>query len=171
MESLNEGNSPEAINPLANLKFLKRMSPERYDQMLAESSGLKLIVDEASSISKWPDYKFSTPDGRTYGLFLHGDSILKRLDAASVLINWKDKKGIQQVKDIAGFILEMDGDDPPLIFGEDIELAMAWEQHHVLHGVPITKEENDEYLDVILDGFDRFEINTDEDSEEDDAQA
>jgi len=85
-------------------------------------------------------------------LFLNGDSILKRLDAASVLINWKNKQGIQQAKDFAGFILEIDCDDPPLIFGEATKLAMAWEQHHV-YGVPITKEENDEYLGTILDGF------------------
>jgi hypothetical protein len=174
MQPLNEGNSPEASNPLSDLQFktLKRVTREEYDQMLSESSGLKLIVEEASSITKWPDYKFSTADGRTYGLFLDGDSILKRIDATGVPINWKDKEGIQQAKDIAGFILEIDGDDPPLIFKENTELAMAWEQLHVFSNVPTTREEDDQFLNQILDGFDRFQINnSDEGREEDDAQA
>jgi hypothetical protein len=47
---------------------------------------------------------------------------------------------------------------------------MAWEQLHVFYGVPITKEEDDQYLDIILDGFPRFGIHTPEDNDDQDSQ-
>ena len=77
---------------------------------------------------------------------------MKRIDAAGVLINWRDKDGIKEIKNLAGMIQETGSYGPPRIFHKPVDLANAWEQLHVSHGVLITKAEDEEFLDQILDG-------------------
>ena len=123
---------------------VRRITQEEFDLVMSECSRLKWLLEEAHAIKEWPDYQFSTEDGRRFGLFLDGDSILKRLDARSIMINWKDEEGIQRVRDLAGFILEIDGDDPPFIFADWSDLLVAWSEVHAQFGVAPTKEEYDE---------------------------
>lgn len=120
---------------------IRLITQEEFDLEMSECSGLKWLLEEAHAIEMWSDCQFSTEDGRRFGLFLDGDSILKRLDARSIMINWKDEEGIQRVRDLAGFILEIDGDDPPLIFANWSGLAVAWSEVHAQFGVAPTEEE------------------------------
>lgn len=138
------------------------ITQEEFDLVMSECSGLKWLLEEAHAIQEWPDYQLSTEDGRRFGLFLDGDSILKRLDARSVVINWKDEEGLQRVRDLAGFILEIGGDDPPLIFADWSDLLVAWSEVHAQFGVAPTEEE---YAEGVMP-----ELPDPNDVEEDDQQ-
>lgn len=105
---------------------------------------IEFIRDEAHGIEKWPDHKFSTEDGRTFGMFLWGDSILKRIEATGRAINRKDKEGVRRIEHVAGFILEIGSDDPPLIFDDFKHLCAAWAETHAVYGVEPTEEEFNE---------------------------
>jgi hypothetical protein len=139
-------------------------------EALAPIDAFKLIVENADAIEKFPEHRFTTSDRRTFGIFFDGERILALLELDGVGINHNDKAGLERIKKVAGFIVELGGDDPPLIFGTGIQLATAWEQLHAFYGVPISKEEDGQYLDIILDGFPRFEIDTSEDNEDQDNQ-
>jgi hypothetical protein len=120
---------------------LHKLSKEEWGKILAESGGLKVLVDEAHVIENYSDFKF-TADGRTFALFLGGDSILHRLRAKSVLIDEKNKDGIKQAESVSGMILEVDTDDPPLIFPDDETLVSNWIEFHRMYGlVPCSVEE------------------------------
>ena len=43
---------------------LMKLTKEEADQLRAEASGISLVLTEARQIQKWPDYKFTTKDGR-----------------------------------------------------------------------------------------------------------
>jgi hypothetical protein len=115
-------------------------------QMVREERAepIEFIRDEAHGIEKWPDHKFTVEDGRTFGLFLWGDSILKRIEATGRAINRRDKEGVKRVERIAGFILEIGSDDPPLIFDDFKHLCAAWAETHAAYGVEPTEEEFNE---------------------------
>jgi hypothetical protein len=117
-----------------------------------------LITEYASSIEKYPQCRFTTSDGRTFGVFFDGERILKLLELEGVFINHRDKAGLERIKKVAGFIVELGGEDPPRIFEKDIDLALAWEELHAFHRAPITTEEDEEFLDIILDGFQRIDV-------------
>jgi hypothetical protein len=152
---------------MEQLNCFKRITREEYEEMLSECSGIKWLSEEAHSIEKYPDYRFSTADGRTFGLFQDGERILRLLQNQSVMIDWKNEEGIKQVKAVAGLILEVGAEDRPFIFNDEIELALVWVDIHRQYGVPPTREENEEYLDIVLDGFPKYENDGDQNSQED----
>lgn len=119
-------------------KEIAQMKREMY------AEPIEFVRNEAHAIEKWPDYKFSTEDGRTFGLFLWGDSILKRLEAASISVNRRDREGVKRVHKLAGFIMEIGTDHPPLIFDNIDCLYRAWAETHAAYGIEPTEEEFNE---------------------------
>jgi hypothetical protein len=126
---------------ILNLKTIKPVDKSVVAEMRASVSGLDLIYKEAHRIDKWPDHRFTTDEGRTFGLYQDGESILQRLHATPATINWVDTEGIERVKNIAGFIMEIGTKDPPLVFQEDLDLGLAWIEHHRQYSVALTDEE------------------------------
>jgi hypothetical protein len=117
------------------------------DLLKLEPDGLKWLIEEAHSIDKFPDYAFVTEEGRRFGLFLEGHLQLLRIRSAGVGIWTND---IESVEKLAGFIMELGTEHPPIMFNDPEELALAWAQHHVIFNVEPTQAEWDEYLDVCL---------------------
>jgi hypothetical protein len=150
---------------LANLplKAFNAMSEEEVQNMLSEYSGLRWLAEEVHAIVKYPDYRFSTGDGRTFGLFQHGENILRLLQNQSVPIDWRNKEGIQQIRDLAGIIFELGADDRPFFFNDATDLAIAWAELHVECGVEPTEDEYINYLEIHLPNL--------RGGEKDDAQA
>src|SRR5690348_3166126 len=94
-------------------------------------------------ISNWPDYRFTTSDGREYGLFDDGESIEHRLDAKSEGLTPNERERLQK---IAGFILELgDESNEPMIFADTDSLAGAWLALHQSHGIKLSDEEQGWY--------------------------
>src|SRR6266404_4607976 len=88
-------------------------------EALAPIDAFKLLVENADAIEKFPQHRFTTSDGRTFGVFYNGTRILGLLELEGVCINHRDKAGLERIKKVAGFIVEIGGEDPPLLFGED----------------------------------------------------
>jgi hypothetical protein len=95
------------------------------------------LFTEGKNIADWPDYKFTTPDGRVFGFFEDGESIGKRLSARGVLVNKHDRDRLEQT---AGMIIQtVDGEaDDPMVFRQREPLVKMWFELHKSYGVPLS---------------------------------
>lgn len=123
------------------VRLLRTISSDDLARWAAETPGTELVRLEAHKIANWPDFRFETADGRSFGLFQFGEAILKRLNAAGVWINWQDTEGIERIKALAGCILEIGGDEPPLLFNDFAALAAAWAETRFAYGVEPSNDE------------------------------
>lgn len=73
------------------------------------------LFSEGTKIADWPDYRFTTSDGRVFGFFEDGESIGKRLSARDILVN---KHDWERLENTAGMIIQtIDGvPDDPMVF-------------------------------------------------------
>jgi hypothetical protein len=76
-------------------------------EALAPIDAFKLLVENADAIEKFPQHRFTTSDGRTFGVFYDGTRILGLLELEGVCINHRDKAGLERVKKVAGFIAKL----------------------------------------------------------------
>lgn len=134
---------------VAQCNYVKPETINEMKEWYRKISGLGLIYEEAHAIEEWADHRFTTDEGRTFGLYIGGESILGRLAVQNVCINRRDTEGIERVKSIAGFILEIGTDDPPLVFQQDIHLGVAWAEHHIEYNVELMDKEY-ETLECVL---------------------
>jgi hypothetical protein len=141
-KSMSDENKKSAVN---------KISSEELQEDFGDT-----LFSEGKNIADWPDYKFSTPDGRVFGFFEDGESIGKRLTARNILVN---KHDWNRLEDTAGMIIQtVDGvPDDPMVFRDRESLLEMWLQLHKSHGVPLSEDE--------LAAFD-VEPNEDEDEEE-----
>jgi len=102
---------------------------------LAPIDAFKLLVENADAIEKFPQHRFTTSDGRTFGVFFDGERIVKLFEREAVSINRRDKAGLQRIKDLAGFILEISEDDStdPVVYEHLHDLSAAWSELHRVH--------------------------------------
>jgi hypothetical protein len=125
----------------------ERGTPSRYsreDQLvaimksLAPINALECIIGNAHSIKEFPNHRFTTSDERTFGIFFDGERILKLFEREAVSINHRDKAGLQRIKKVAGFILDIGDDDTnlPIVYEQRPDLATAWGELHRVHRVP-----------------------------------
>jgi hypothetical protein len=99
----------------------------------------EIIKIDAHAIADWSDYSF-TGEGRTFRLFLDGEAIGHRLAARGTLgMDPAERKN--ELNEIAGFILEADSEQPPLIFKEQNLLVDAWAELHRSFDVPLSADE------------------------------
>jgi len=105
---------------------------------VAPINALECIIGNAHSIKEFPNHRFTTSDERTFGIFFDGERILKLFEHEAVSINHRDKAGLQRIKNVAGFILEIDDDDTnlPIVCEQRADLATAWSELHRVHRVP-----------------------------------
>lgn len=100
-----------------------------------------IIRNEFHRIEKWPDFEFTTADGRRFGIFIDTvASIEHKFHAAGVLVNAHDKERLSRT---SGFILEIGSSEPPFVYEEYEELAAKWIGHHDLYDVRLTDEEKE----------------------------
>jgi hypothetical protein len=120
------------------------------------------LFSEGKNIADWPDYKFTTPDGRVFGFFEDGESTGKRLSARGILVN---KRDWDRLKNTAGMIIQtVDGVvDDPMVFRDRESLVKMWFDLHKSHGVPLSEEE----LIAFEFDIDPDADNPDEDDDED----
>jgi hypothetical protein len=123
---MSEENKKSGLNIVSSDEFLR-------------DSGDTLFL-EGPKIADWPDFKFTSPDGRVFGFFENGESIGKRLQARDIGINKYDR---ERLENTAGMIIVTVDDvpDDPMIFGEEEPLAIMWLKLHKSHGVPLSEDE------------------------------
>ncbi len=113
-----------------------------------------VLLGNAATIAKFADFEMKTPDGRRYGLFWRGgESLLHFLAAMNVLVTNKDRRMLKKVE---GMIVEVGSKDPPQIYGNFDSLVMAWASLHVLHGVPVSDDEQEALIDCCSDEYARL---------------
>lgn len=90
------------------------------------------------TISKWPDFEFTTPEGRRFCYAADGESIFHRIRASSYLT----KKQTEWLTfTVAGVIL--DSEDELIVFGDSAALETAWLEWHDAYNVPFTEDERE----------------------------
>jgi len=174
--------SNESIQPQApNVRTPRQATAEEIECFSAKDpkGGLNVIVSNLHVIERWPNYAFTTTDNRAFGIFFDLESVLKRIEAAYLGISWANKADLKQAKttveanEVAGFILEISGDDfssdahPPFAFKEHTDLALEWWAHHKMYGAPLTDDEYN-WLGSILPGLDLVEQEDSEDNQQQD---
>jgi hypothetical protein len=86
------------------------------------------IVDNWFCIKDFPSHKFTNISGRTFGIFFDGERILQLFERERVSFNRHDKAGLQGIKNLAGFIVEIDeeGTHDPVVYEQKADLDAAW---------------------------------------------
>ena len=142
---------PRTRNIAIQLPDAKRISPQAFERKLEESGDA--LFYNAEAISSWSDYRFTTSDGREFGLFLENVApLLGRLKAAGVALTRKERENPPA---IAGMILERDG-AAPIIFADADAMISAWLDLHASFDIPIEEAEGEFFWNCYPDTLERW---------------
>ena len=152
--------------PQLKTRLLKVISAREFRAQMAQWEREDQLFWTLRVIACWPDLTFTSRDGRRFGLFWDGESILLRLEAKHELITPKEQERLPKM---AGFILELSGDgNEPMVYADMHGLACAWIELHQLHGTKLTQDELEWVWDFAEVEFSEEENESFEDSENDD---
>ena len=121
--------------------FTSRSELQDARDKARKEPAIDIFRREAFAIQSSPDYSF-TADGRTFGLFVDGESIGHRIAACEIMGMDNLAERRHELKEIAGFILE--SDQSPLIFKDYNELVKAWKDLHRLFNACFSDQECEE---------------------------
>jgi hypothetical protein len=145
MDSQNIPSKPRRSFSDLNLKSVHVISRKDFDKMVSECKGIEWFKKEVGTIQDRlrPNFECSV-GSRTFGLYVDGEFLLKFLDCQDTMI-CKDKNdpGIQEVKNLAGIILEIGSNDLPMVFKDNLDMGRAWRKICRMSGTHLTDEEMD----------------------------
>ena len=116
------------------LKLVDKDEVERMAQ--SSESDLDSYLNELGA--SWPDCSFVAPDGRKFAYLFGPRSIMLRMLARAIELTKPDKS---QLKKIAGVIVEVGSDEPPMKFANLRDCDRTYLALHHSFDVPLSIEE------------------------------
>ncbi len=109
---------------------------DEYDEEIGPQLGRALLE---AAIRCGADFKIETDDGREYALL---DDCLTRIAGLVQAVNtYLTKADRQRLNRLRGAIVDISGDDPPMLYDKSEELERAWVYLHYSFGVPLSDDE------------------------------